>query len=96
MPCRRACKAGLDGAWVHGNGLHALRTLGGSVASDWHGRGAMHGGSQTRAARGIVRGCSEGLGGEVTAWETFGAMLSALGVHGGHGAILGERGVAGR
>jgi hypothetical protein len=96
MPCRRACKAGLDGAWVHRNGLHALCTLGGSVASDWHGRGAMHGGSRTRAARGIDRGCSKGLGGKVTAWGMVGAMLSVLGVHGGHGGVLGKRGVAGR
>jgi hypothetical protein len=76
--------------------LHALWALGGSVASDWHGRGAMHGGSRTRAAQGIDRGCLEGLGGEVTARETVGAVLSALGVHGGHGGVLGERGVAGR
>jgi hypothetical protein len=95
-PCRRACKAGLDGVWVHGNGLHDLRALGGSVASDWHGRGAMHGGCWTRAARGIDRGCLEGLGGEVTARETVSVVLSVLGIHGGHGGVLGERGVAGR
>jgi hypothetical protein len=32
----------------------------------------------------------------VTARETVDAVLSALGVHGGHGGILGERGVAGQ
>jgi hypothetical protein len=41
--------------------LHALCALGGSVASNWHGQAAMHSGSRTRAARGIDRGCSEGL-----------------------------------
>jgi hypothetical protein len=96
MPCRHACKAGLDGAWVHGNVLHALRVLGGMTTSDWHDRGAMHGGSRTGVAWGIDRGCTEGLGGEVTAREMVGAGLPMLGVHGGHGGILGERGVAGR
>jgi hypothetical protein len=56
----------------------------------------MHDGSQTRAAQGIDRGCSEGLGGSVAARETVGAVLSALGIHGSHGGVLGERGVARR
>jgi hypothetical protein len=37
MSCRRACSARLEGACVHGNVLHALRVLGGMVASGWHG-----------------------------------------------------------
>jgi hypothetical protein len=96
MPCRHVCKAGLDEAWVHGNVLHALCTLGGMATSDWHDRGAMHGRSQTGAAWGIDRGCTEGLSGEVTAREMVGDGLPMLDVHGGNGDILGERGVAGR
>jgi hypothetical protein len=34
MSCRRACSAGLEGARIRGNVLHALRALGGMVMSD--------------------------------------------------------------
>jgi hypothetical protein len=41
MPCRRVCSAGLEGARMHGNVLHALRALGVTVVSEWHGHCAV-------------------------------------------------------
>jgi hypothetical protein len=41
MPCRRVCSAGLEVARVHGNALHALRALGVTVVSEWHGHCAV-------------------------------------------------------
>jgi hypothetical protein len=75
--------------------LHALRALDGTLASDWHGRGATHGRARAKMARGIGPRSRRGAGGEVTARGKVGAVLSVLGTHGGHGGILGERGVAG-
>jgi hypothetical protein len=89
----QACE--LSRVWSHWNGLHALRALGGSAASDWHSRGAMHGRARAKMARGTSPGGRRGAGSEVTARETVGVVLSVLGVHGGHGGVLGERGVAG-
>jgi hypothetical protein len=95
MPCRHACSARLDGACMHGNASHALRAPGGSMASGWHVRGAMHSGSRSGAAQGIDHGGRRRAGGKVTAREGVGAVLPKLGVHGGHGCILGIGGVAG-
>jgi hypothetical protein len=80
---------------VHGNERHALRALDGTAAFDWHGRGALHDRAREKMARGIGPGGRRGAGGEVTAREMVGAMLSVLGIHGSNGGILGERGVAG-
>jgi hypothetical protein len=80
---------------VHGNASPALRVLGGTVASEWHGRGDVHGGARAVLVQGIDplgRGRS---GGAVTAQGVVGGVLSELGAHGGHGGILGGRGVAG-
>jgi hypothetical protein len=48
MPCRRACSARLGKACVHGNMSPSLRVLGGTIASEWHGRGVVYGGSAGR------------------------------------------------
>jgi hypothetical protein len=74
--------------------LHALRALDGTLASGWHGRGAVHGRARAKLAQGIGPGGRRGAGGVVTARGMLGAMLSMLGAHGGRGGILGERGVA--
>jgi hypothetical protein len=75
--------------------LHALRALDGMLASGWHGRGAVHGRTREKLARGIGPGGRRRAGSEVTARGMVGAVLSVLGAHGGHGGILGEREVAG-
>jgi hypothetical protein len=75
--------------------LHALRALDDTLASDWHDRGVMHGRARAKMVRGIGPGGRRGAGGEVTARETVGAMLSVLRIHGGRGSVLGEYGVAG-
>jgi hypothetical protein len=80
---------------VHGNEQHALRALGSSLASGWHGRGALHSRARAELARGIDPGGHRGAGGEVTTLGMVGAMLSMLGAHGGCSGILSERGVAG-
>jgi hypothetical protein len=41
MLCRRACSARLGKTCMHGNASPALRVLGGTIASEWHGRGTM-------------------------------------------------------
>jgi hypothetical protein len=66
---------------AHGNALPALDALGGQLAPCWHGRGVAHARPRAGVARGIVRGCTEGLEGEVTVWEAVGAGLLMLGVH---------------
>jgi hypothetical protein len=55
----------------------------------------MHGRARAKMVRGIGPGVRRGAGGEVTARETVGAVLSVLRVHGGRGDVLGECGVAG-
>jgi hypothetical protein len=95
MSCRRACSARLGGVQVLRNTQHALRMLGGMVASGWHGRGAVCGGSEVAASHGIGRGRAGKLDGEVTGREVVGAALPVLGTHGGYGDDQGWRGVAG-
>jgi hypothetical protein len=73
------------------NTAHALGAPDGSIASGWHGRGAVHGRSGAGAARGIDHGRRRGAGGEVTARGGVGAALPKLGVHGRHGGIPGRR-----
>jgi hypothetical protein len=96
MWCVCACSAELDGVQVHGNERHALRALGGSLTSGWHGRGALHGRARAELAWGIDPGGRRRAGGEVIARGMVGAMLSVLGTHGGRGGVLGERGVPGQ
>jgi hypothetical protein len=83
LPCRCWSRAGLDGVQAHGNALPALDTLGGQLAPRWHGRGVAHARPRVGVARGIVRGCTKVLEGEVTVREAVGAGLLTLGVHGG-------------
>jgi hypothetical protein len=83
MPCRRVCSARPGGVQVHGNTSPTLRMLGGTVASGWHGRGAVYGGSEVAASRGIGRGRAGEFNGEVTGREVVGGALPRLGVHGG-------------
>jgi hypothetical protein len=64
---------------AHGNALHALRVLGGTVASCGHGRGAVNGGFEVTASRGIDRACAEEFDGEVTGPEVVGGVLALLG-----------------
>jgi hypothetical protein len=90
MPCRHACCARLEGACVHGNMLHALRALGGTVVPEWHGWGTVYGGSEVVVPHGIGRGCTGELDGEVTGREVVGASLPKSGIHGGHGGVLGR------
>jgi hypothetical protein len=72
-----------------------LHALDGTLASDWHGRGATHGRARAKMARGIGPGGRRGAGGKVTSRGKVGVVLSVLGAHGSHGGVLGERGVAG-
>jgi hypothetical protein len=81
LPCRCWWRAGLDGVRAQGNALPALDALGGQLAPRWHAR------PRAGVARGIVRGCTEGLEGEVTVREAVGARLLTLGVHGGVSVI---------
>jgi hypothetical protein len=67
MPCRCACSARLGGVQVHGNTSPTLRVLGGTVVSEWHGRGIAHAKSRAGAAWGIDHGGRRGAGSEVTA-----------------------------
>jgi hypothetical protein len=90
MSCRRACSARLGKACVHGNASPTLHVLGGTIALEWHGQGAVYGGSEGAASRGIGRGCAGKLDGEVTDREMVGAVLPKLGVHGSHGGVLGR------
>jgi hypothetical protein len=78
-----------EGFCVRGNATHALRALGGSMASGWHGRGAVHGRSEAGAARGIGHGGQHEAGGEVTGLEVVGAGPARIGVHCRHGDVLG-------
>jgi hypothetical protein len=80
---------------VHENERHALRTLGSTLASGWHGQGALHGRARAELAWGIDPGGRRRAGGKVTARGMVGAVLSVLGAHGYRGSVLGERGVAG-
>jgi hypothetical protein len=85
MPCRRACSVRLEGARVHGNMLHALRALGGTVASGWHGWGAAYGGSEVAVSRGIIHGRAGELDGEMTGREVVNAGPAHIGIHCRHG-----------
>jgi hypothetical protein len=80
---------------VHRNASPALRVLAGTVASEWHGQGVAHARSRAGAAWGIDHGGRRGAGGEVTARGGVGAVLPKFGVHGRHGCVLSEGGVAG-
>jgi hypothetical protein len=61
------------------------------MASGWHGQGAVHGRSGAGTAWGIGHRGRRGAGGEVTARGGVGVVLPKLGVHGGHGGVLGRR-----
>jgi hypothetical protein len=87
LPCRCWFRAGLDGVRAHGNALPALDALGGQLAPRWHGWGVAHARPRAGVARGIVRGCTKGLEGEVTVREAVGAGLLTLGIHGGVSAM---------
>jgi hypothetical protein len=63
---------------VHGNATHALRALGGSIASDQRGRGYAHGEARAGLARGIGHWGQHGAGGEVTVQEVDGGVLTGL------------------
>jgi hypothetical protein len=78
------CSARLGGVQVLRKAQHALCVLGGTVASGWHGRGVVCGGSEVAASRGIGRGRAGKLDGEVTGREVVGAALPVLGAHGGY------------
>jgi hypothetical protein len=93
MPFWCVCSAVQGNVCACGNAAHALHALGCSTVSEWQGRGAMYGGSRSGAARGIDLGGRRGASNEVTAQEVVGVVLPMLGVHGGHGSVLGERGV---
>jgi hypothetical protein len=82
--CRCACSARLGRVQVLRNTQHTLRVLGSTVASGWHGWGAVCGGSEVAASRGIGRGRARKLDGEVTGREVVGAALPVLGAHGGY------------
>jgi hypothetical protein len=90
-PCRFGCGAAQGLTRACQNAVHALGAPGDSMASGWHGQGAVHGRSGVGAARGIGHRSSREAGGEVTAREGVGAVLPKRGVHGGHGGILGRR-----
>jgi hypothetical protein len=79
LPCRSWCGAGLDGVQVHGNTLHALRVLGGTVTPCGHGLGEVHGGLEVTASHGIDNACTEEFDGEVTGPEMVGGVLAMLG-----------------
>jgi hypothetical protein len=64
---------------VHGNTLHALCVLGGTVTSRGHGRGEVHGGLGVTASRGIDRARTEEFDGEMTGPEVVGGVLAMLG-----------------
>jgi hypothetical protein len=64
---------------VHWNERHALCALGGSLASGWHGRGALHGRARAELARGIGPGGRGGSGGEVMARAVVGGALPTRG-----------------
>jgi hypothetical protein len=70
---------------MHRNESHTLRALGGTVVSEWHGRGAVHGRSGAGAARGIGRGCAGEIDGEVTGRGVVGAGPAHVSVHCKHG-----------
>jgi hypothetical protein len=83
--CRFWCGAGSGGVQMHGNTLHALRVLGGTVASGWHGRGAVCSGSGVAASSGIGQTRAEEFDGEATGPDVGGAVQPRMGVHDGHG-----------
>jgi hypothetical protein len=93
--CRFGCGEAQGLMHACQNVAHALGAPGGSMASGWHGRGAVHGRSGAGASCGIGRWGDGEASGEVTAREGVGAVLPKFGVHGGHGDVLGRRGVTG-
>jgi hypothetical protein len=84
-PCSPACCTRLGGMQMFGNAQHALRVLGGTGVSGWHGRCAACGGSEAAVSRGIDRARVEELGGEVTGPGAVGAVQPKMGVHDGQG-----------
>jgi hypothetical protein len=62
--------------------MPALGAPGGSLASGWHGQGALHGRARAELARGIGPGGRGESGGEVTARAVVGGTLPTLGAHG--------------
>jgi hypothetical protein len=74
---------------MHGNTLHALRVLGGTVASGLHGGGAVCSGSRVAASSGIGQTCAEEFDGEATGPDVVGAVQPRMGIHDGHGDSAG-------
>jgi hypothetical protein len=95
LPCSFWCGAWPGGMQVHGNTLHALRVLGGTVTSGWHGRGGTHGKSRAGLAWGIDPRCPGGCGGEVTGRGMDGGLLALPGCPRRAWRRPGRRGVAG-
>jgi hypothetical protein len=85
-----------EGFCVRGKATHALRALGGPVASVRHGRGGVHGEARAVPARGIGHQGRHGAGGEVTVQGWSVALYPRSGVLGGHGDVLGVVGWLGR
>jgi hypothetical protein len=75
---------------VRGNVTHALRALGGPVASVPHGQGGVHGEARAGLAQGIGRRGRHGAGGEVTGQGVVGGALPRSSILGGHGHVLGR------
>jgi hypothetical protein len=73
--------------------VHALDALGGQRASHGLGWASVHGHARAELARGIGPLGQGEAGGKVTAQEMDGGALPRFGALGGHGDVLGERGV---
>jgi hypothetical protein len=78
---------------MHGNGWHVLRALDSMAALVWLGQGALHGGARASLVWGIVPLGQGRSGGEVMAQELNGGALPRSGALGGHGGVLGVRGL---
>jgi hypothetical protein len=64
---------------VLGNTQHALRVLGGTVASERRGQGGVHGRARGLLPQGINLSCRSKPSGEVTRQEMVGGVLALLG-----------------
>jgi hypothetical protein len=73
--------------------MPALGTPGGSLASGWHGRGALYGWARAELAWGIGPGGRGESGGEVMARAVVGGVMPRVRVLGGDGIAQGRRGV---
>jgi hypothetical protein len=85
-----------EGFCVRRKVTHALRALGGPVASVRHGQGGVHGEARAVPARRIGHRGRHGAGGEVTVQGWSVALCPRSGVLGGHGDVLGGVGWLGQ